>query len=71
VRMKHKAHGLDSQGKLKMDVSLEGHVPETNPFTEISIKVNQLNFLFLIELVRHDLKYMTPGDVQKFDLRFQ
>ena len=39
VRMFHKAKGVDGSGKLKMEVVLEGNVPEIDASTEVVIKV--------------------------------
>ncbi|CAK8691082.1 unnamed protein product [Clavelina lepadiformis] len=38
VKLSHKAKGVDGEGKLKMEVAMEGFVPETDPGTEIKIK---------------------------------
>ena len=40
VRMLHKAKGVDSNGKLKMEVALEGYVPEIESNTDVDIKVS-------------------------------
>lgn len=47
--MHHVARGLDSNGKLKMEVTMEGYVPETNPFTQIDIKVKGVKMYNLVE----------------------
>uniref|UniRef100_F6ZIH2 Hemicentin-1 n=1 Tax=Ciona intestinalis TaxID=7719 RepID=F6ZIH2_CIOIN len=38
VKMTHHVHGVNARGKLQMDVSLEGTVPQTSPNTDIQIK---------------------------------
>uniref|UniRef100_H2YTM4 Hemicentin 1 n=1 Tax=Ciona savignyi TaxID=51511 RepID=H2YTM4_CIOSA len=38
VKMTHHVHGVNSQGKLQMDVSLEGTVPEVHLGTDIELK---------------------------------
>ena len=63
VRMIHKAKGVDSNGKLKMEVALEGHVPEIDATTDIDIKVWFLAFFYLLVecLLRHFWVGHDPG----------
>ena len=43
VRMTHKAKGVDSRGKLKVEVAMEGNVPEVDSTTDVEIKVKMVS----------------------------